>query len=91
MLVVFAVRTVRIACCLALLMNLSFAEDAQKPAKEAKPCANVLPDGVTERSLFDGKTLAGWKVTKFGGEGPVVAAGGILELGFRYLHDGRYV
>ena len=33
-------------------------------------------------SLFDGRTLEGWKVTKFGGEGPVTVEDGRILLGF---------
>jgi hypothetical protein len=33
------------------------------------------------QSLFDGKTLAGWKSTEFGGEGRVSAEGGTIILG----------
>jgi hypothetical protein len=37
----------------------------------------------TEQSLFDGKSLKGWKATSFGGEGRVYVEGGrlILEMG----------
>ena len=31
--------------------------------------------------LFDGKALGGWKVAKFGGEGPVTVTNGCLRLG----------
>lgn len=34
------------------------------------------------RALFDGKTLTGWKATKFGGEGEVYAKDGLLHLEF---------
>jgi len=34
-----------------------------------------------EKSLFDGKTLEGWKVTKFGGEGDVEVKDGTVVLG----------
>ena len=34
------------------------------------------------RSLFDGKTLAGWKKTNFGGEGDIDISKGELTLGF---------
>lgn len=75
-------KTLRTAFVFAVLASCCFGDET--PTKEAnpKPCSTVLPEGVRERILFDGKTLTGWKVTKFGGEGPVVAADGVLDLGF---------
>lgn len=48
------------------------AEDKPTTAATAKPI-----------TLFDGKTLAGWKVTDFGGQGEVTVEGGkiVLEMG----------
>ena len=43
---------------------LTGADDAGKDAKKASDQANW-------KSLFDGKSLAGWKSTNFGGEGQV--------------------
>ena len=34
------------------------------------------------RDLFDGRTLSGWKVTNFGGEGEVTVVDGVIELDF---------
>jgi hypothetical protein len=41
------------------------------------------PKGAAWQSLFDGQTLAGWKVTDFGGEGEVIVEGGqiIMRMG----------
>jgi hypothetical protein len=52
------------------------------PAKPAAPAQKPLKPGETLR-LFDGKSLAGWKVTPFGGEGEVKVEAGkiILEMG----------
>jgi Domain of Unknown Function (DUF1080) len=48
-------------------------------AEEAKPeaAANEKPAG---KSLFDGKSLAGWTITKFGGEGAVAVENGAIVL-----------
>jgi len=43
------------------------AQGAEKPAPEAK-------------DLFNGKTLEGWKVTDFGGEGKVVVRAGMIVM-----------
>ena len=40
------------------------------------------PKGETWRSLFDGKSLAGWKVTQFGGEGEVKVENGQIVLDY---------
>jgi hypothetical protein len=76
----------------AILLNLvlfvtSTHADEDQPKLETEntetnSCAAPLPKGVKERQLFDGKSLAGWKITKFGGEGTVAAKDGILDLGF---------
>lgn len=47
------------------------AESGSAPAETAK-----------EESLFDGKSLDGWKVTQFGGQGEVSVKDGCLTLGF---------
>jgi len=51
---------------------------AQPAAKDAKPA-----DPYAWRSLFDGKTMAGWKVPNFGGEGEVKIEEGsiVMEMG----------
>ena len=46
--------------------------------KKAKPAAGKDEAG---KPLFDGKTLAGWKSTEFGGEGEVKVADGAIVLG----------
>jgi hypothetical protein len=49
-------------------------------AAEEKPAVAVADKPIT---LFDGKTLAGWKVTEFGGQGDVTVVDGtiVLEMG----------
>jgi len=46
---------------------------------EASVGMSAEPEGW--RSLFDGKTLGGWKSTPFGGEGEVKVEGGSIRLG----------
>ncbi len=60
--------------CLALggAVVIRAAEPAEKTDK--------LDKGV--RSLFDGKTLKGWKLTNFGGEGPVKVDNGTIVMDF---------
>jgi hypothetical protein len=58
--------------------------EATKPAEAPKPAEAVkmpaAPDAEGWRSVFDGKTLTGWKVTPFGGEGKVEVNDGQLIL-----------
>ena len=53
-------------------ISLSAPAFAQQPAAEGQP--------PKWRSLFNGKTLEGWKATKFGGEGDVDIEDGTLVL-----------
>jgi hypothetical protein len=45
-----------------------------------KPGAQAIPDKEAWKNLFDGKSLAGWKETKFGGEGDVSVEAGAIVL-----------
>lgn len=53
-----------LVAALALSVCLVRAEDAKDGAEKA-----AAKEKAGWKSLFDGKTLAGWKTTKFGGEG----------------------
>jgi hypothetical protein len=59
-----------------------------RPAEKAESDPDRPEAGSAEaaadkwKSLFDGKTLAGWKISKFGGEGPVTVEDGRILLGF---------
>jgi hypothetical protein len=57
------------------------ATKAGKAGKQANPAA--AQDPYQWRSLFDGKTLKGWKSTPFGGEGKVYVKDGciVMEMG----------
>lgn len=58
----------------ALCVAFSHALRAEEPKASAKD---------VDQSLFDGKTLSGWTITEFGGEGEVVVKDGqiILSMG----------
>jgi hypothetical protein len=43
--------------------------------------AGIRAEDAEWKSIFDGKTLAGWKVTEFGGRGEVAVKDGLLSLG----------
>ena len=57
------------------------ARPADAPAKAGAARSPVKEIGREWTSLFDGRTLNGWKVTQFGGEGTVEAKNGELRLG----------
>jgi len=61
-----------VPCCLAAALAAQEAKTKAEPAKEVK-----------WEPLFDGKSLAGWKSTEFGGEGEVTVKDGqiVLEMG----------
>jgi hypothetical protein len=60
-------------------VSLVAAEEPAKPEPEKSPY-RVKKDSTV--ALFDGKTLAGWKKTEFGGEGDVTVKDGQLRLDF---------
>jgi len=57
-----------------ILMLATF--DVQGQAEQ--PSLQVVPDGW--KSLFDGKTLTGWKIVRYGGEGEPYIMDGVLIL-----------
>jgi hypothetical protein len=67
------------AVCLCGLYGPGRVLSAEEPPKPAKPAEQ---DGKARKwvSLFDGKTLKGWKPTEFGGEGDVKVEDGNLVL-----------
>ncbi len=46
------------------------------------PLSAAEPKSETWKSLFDGKSLAGWKITRFGGEGEVKVEAGRIVLDY---------
>jgi hypothetical protein len=64
----------RIALALALGLMLLTQADAGGDKKKADK------DSANWKTLFDGKSLAGWKSTNFGGEGEVTVKNGVILL-----------
>jgi hypothetical protein len=61
--------------------NSGLAAEAQgNPVTATKPKPSTAQEGGNWRSLFDGKTLAGWRVTPFAGAGEVRTEEGRLIL-----------
>jgi hypothetical protein len=54
------------------------AGQAAEPASES--AAKPAPDKAGWKTLFDGKTLSGWKSTQFGGEGKVYVKDGAIVI-----------
>lgn len=71
----------RFFCGLAILGCLTTARADDDPAPPALP--SPAQDGKQQWiSLFDGRTLKGWKITKFGGEGEVRVKDGRIQMEF---------
>ncbi len=71
---------------MAVAMALAYgvtpsARPQDAPAKAGASRKSVKEIGREWTSLFDGRTLNGWKVTQFGGEGSVEVKDGVLWLG----------
>lgn len=66
----------RVPWLLSLPIAIALTATLSAPAQAEKP------DAASWEPLFDGKTLTGWKPTKFGGEGDVSVADGSLILDF---------
>ncbi len=68
-----------LALLVAIAVTPTVADDAAVKAGKGKPDFKAV--GREWTPLFDGRTLNGWKVTQFGGEGSVEAKSGELILG----------
>lgn len=53
---------------------------SQETAPEVETKSNSQPNDSTNRSLFDGKTLSGWKQSEFGGGRDVAVVDGAIQL-----------
>jgi len=83
-------RVVAAAALLSILLlgsQMAFAQPpktdpsiAKPAAPEGKPATPTAPDPYQWKDLFDGKTLAGWKATHFGGEGKVDVRDGMIVM-----------
>jgi hypothetical protein len=73
----------------ALLVGAaSWSSQAAEPAKAdppAKSAANVSLAGGGWKTLFDGKTLTGWKEVDYSGHGPVIVTNGEIVLRTGYM------
>lgn len=73
-------RLAAIGCrLLAASTALLLAQELIRHAEGAEP-APSQPDQYAWRSLFDGKSLKGWKAPQFGGEGEVTVKDGCIQL-----------
>ena len=72
---------------LAALLGAGCASSPSKPQapRAAAPAPSAVPDADGWRSLFDGKTLAGWKESDFSGRGKVSVANGEVTLKSGYM------
>jgi len=62
-----------------LFVNCTENKNKQEPKAEAVVEKSEVID---ENSLFNGKTLDGWKITQYGTEGPVLVSDGKLVLNY---------
>jgi hypothetical protein len=73
--------TAPVGCGLALCLAALAWAAAQQPSGDAKQAAaGTQKDPAGWKALFDGKTLAGWKKTNFGGEGEVAVEKGTVVM-----------
>ncbi len=78
-----SIRLAAVACCVCL-MGLPAPVRGQETKASDGPAQVVSEQPAEKIALFDGKTLDGWKVTNFGGEGEVHIQDGkiVMEMGF---------
>ncbi len=69
-----------LAVLLGVLAAMLLAEQLVRRADGAEPKAAPAADPYAWQSLFDGRTLAGWRVPNFGGEGEVKIQGGEIRV-----------
>src|SRR4051794_8000422 len=70
-------KALRVSTALALTFFTWFS--VAQPGGDAKK-STTTKDAQNWKSLFDGKTLAGWKSTNFGGEGEVAVKDGAVVM-----------
>lgn len=69
---------------LAMVAGFETAARGEEPKKEPLPAKSKANEAAADwKPLFDGKSLTGWKSTKFGGEGEVTVVEGsiLLDMG----------
>jgi hypothetical protein len=68
---------------LFFIIILFFNCSGNKNKQETKTNAVIQESEITDKnSLFDGKTLDGWKITEYGTQGPVLVSDGKLVLNY---------
>lgn len=66
---------------LAILVAATVGSQPRHATAEPKPQPKAKPEAASaEKSLFDGKTLTGWKAAAFGGEGKVLVKDGTIVM-----------
>jgi hypothetical protein len=67
-----------------LLISILFVACSEKKNKQETKTNAVIQESeiVDENSLFNGKTLDGWKITEYGPQGPVLVSEGKLVLNY---------
>jgi hypothetical protein len=67
-----------------LLISILFVACSEKKNKQETKTNAVIQESeiVNENSLFNGKTLDGWKITEYGPQGPVLVSEGKLVLNY---------
>ncbi len=76
-----AMRAARVLAALFLLAASAPVAD-RLGAGETKEKQTLAKAAAKWKPLFDGKTLRGWKITQFGGQGDVTVQAGTIELDF---------
>jgi len=75
---VLCFKSVRFKIAISLLAVVCCHGCAQSPQPSAESVSQI--DAVEPESLFDGKTLDGWELTSFGGEGDCYVEDGAIVL-----------
>jgi hypothetical protein len=73
--------SLKLILLLVVILFVSCSENRNK--QETKTTAVIQESGITDKnSLFDGKTLNGWKITEYGTQGPVSVSDGKIILNY---------
>lgn len=70
----------RLSCVVGLVVTLALPAWAREPQAATDKGAAPKEEKGAEQTLFDGKSLEGWKSTEFGGEGEVKVENGQIIL-----------
>jgi hypothetical protein len=71
----------KITLLIIIVLFVNCSENKNKPELKTE-AAVVKSEVLDENSLFDGKTLDGWKITEYGTEGPVLVSDGKIVLNY---------